>query len=655
MGVFCMIYLYFMTTLNNAQRQAVEHTDGPLLILAGAGAGKTKTLTERVIQIVKNGTLPKQILCITFTNKAAREMSNRIIHRLTEEGLYGGFQTYKDLPTIKTFHSLGVLILREQSEHLGLPRQFTIMDPDDALHLIRDIIKERGLDTKVHDPSKYRFAISRMKGDFLSPTTIKEKSQSYNHDLLASVWEEYEAELKKQRAVDFDDLIIKTVVLLRDNTRVREYYQERFKYIHIDEYQDTNKSQYEMGRLLSERHKNICVVGDADQNIYSWRGANISNILNFEKDYANARTILLEQNYRSTKNILTAANAVIEKNEIRAPKKLFTESPEGDFISIVENWDETAEANFVAQKCFELIEKGVDAKDIAVLYRANFQSRILEEAFLHAGAPYQVLGVRFFERKEVKDVLSYLRSALNENSIADMTRALSFPTRGIGKVTLARFFTNDIESIPASQRAKLAHFQKLLASIRENLETKALSETIEFIIKESGIEAELLAGDATDLERLENIRELVSVATKYDAIETQEALERFLEESTLVSDQDTVEERSAVRLMTVHAAKGLEFPYVFIVGAEQDLFPYKRINVGKQTKEEKEEERRLMYVAITRAEKKLYITYAGMRTKNGERNFAIPSEFIQDIPEEVTEHEKGGDRNTGGRIIYVEL
>lgn len=644
------------TVLNNAQQIAAEYTEGPLLILAGAGAGKTKTLTERVIHIVKKGTAPKNILCITFTNKAAKEMSHRIIQRLTEEKLYVGTMSYKDLPTIRTFHSLGVLLLREQHEALKLPKHFTILDPDDTLSVIKEILKSRGLDPKQNDPNRFKFAISRMKGDFLSPALCKQNASSYGQELLASVWEEYERVLQNQKSVDFDDLILKAVILLRDFPSIREYYQKRYKYIHIDEYQDTNKSQYEMGRLLAEKHHNICVVGDGDQNIYSWRGANLTNILNFEKDYPEAKTVLLEQNYRSTGNILAAANAIIEKNEVRAPKKLFTESDAGEEISIVENWDENAEANFVAEKCRELVSLGASPKDIAVLYRANFQSRVLEEAFLRSSMSYQVLGIRFFERKEIKDVVSYLRSALNEDSLPDIKRALSFPTRGIGKVTLAKLFSGDLSDIPASQSRKIADFQKLLSEIRAKLTSSSLSETLEFIIKESQIESTLLAGDDSDLERLENIRELVSVATKYDAMGGEEAAEMFLEESTLVSDQDTQdEERDAVRLMTVHASKGLEFPYVFIVGLEQDLFPHKRISTGRETKEEKEEERRLMYVAVTRAEKKLFLTYAGVRTKYGNRELTIPSEFIGDIPEDVTMYEKGGDRSTGGSIIYVDL
>lgn len=643
-------------TLNQAQQSAALHTEGPLLILAGAGAGKTKTLTERVIHIVKKGVAPKHILCITFTNKAAKEMSRRIVDRLTEEKLYVAHMTYRDLPTIRTFHSLGVLLLREQHETLKLPKHFTILDPDDTLSIIKEILKNRGLDPKQNDPSKFRFAISRMKGDFLSPTICKQNANSYGQELLASVWEEYERALQNQKSVDFDDLILKAVTLLRDYPSIREYYQKRYQYIHIDEYQDTNKSQYEMGKLLAEKHHNICVVGDGDQNIYSWRGANLTNILNFEKDYPEAKTILLEQNYRSTANILSAANAIIEKNEVRAPKKLFTESDSGEAISVVENWDENAEANFVAQKCNEIISNGASPRDIAILYRANFQSRVLEEAFLRSSVSYQVLGIRFFERKEIKDVVSYLRAALNEDSLADIKRALSFPTRGIGKVTLAKLFSGDVSDIPASQSRKIADFQKLLANIREKLTNSSLSETLEFIIKESQIESSLLSGDDSDLERLENIRELVSVATKYDAIGGEDAAEIFLEEATLVSDQDTQDEdRDAVRLMTVHAAKGLEFPHVFIVGLEQDLFPHKRISTGRETKEEKEEERRLMYVAVTRAEKKLFLTYAGVRTKYGNRELTIPSEFINDIPEEIVVYEKGGDRNTGGSIIYVDL
>ncbi|MEN9852233.1 MAG: helicase PcrA [Candidatus Parcubacteria bacterium] len=618
--------------LNDAQRSAVEHTDGPLLIIAGAGAGKTKTITERIVHIIKKGVSPHHILAITFTNKAAKEMLHRVNTRLEEEGIISGSYNPLERPMVKTFHSFGVFIIRENASRLGLNRHFTILDSSDALSVLKQATIAEGLDPKEHDPGKWRNAISRYKADFVTIDQLEREANSHSQQLLVRIWRRYESHLKKENCLDFDDLLTRSVELLRTNKEVLGHYQNRFQYIHVDEYQDTNQVQYELCKLLAAKSHNICVVGDGDQNIYSWRGANIQNILTFEKDYPETKTVLLEENYRSTQNILLAANTVIRKNTIRADKNLFTRGPEGEPISIAQNYDEKAEADFVARTCSNLIESGTDPAEIAILYRANFQSRAIEDACLRAGVPYQVLGVKFFERREIKDVVSYLRVALNRESLTDMKRALETPKRGIGKVTMLKYLSGEFETLPAAMQKKLSDFNILLDTVQEYATTKTLSETLFYIITASGIEKTLLNGTDDDRERLENIRELVSFATKYDDIESELALERFFEESTLVSDQDTEKEGfQGIKLLTVHASKGLEFDTVFIVGLEHDLFPHQRIGTEKKNKEDSEEERRLFYVAVTRARHKLYLSYAEIRTIYGSRQLQIPSEFIGDI------------------------
>jgi DNA helicase-2/ATP-dependent DNA helicase PcrA len=633
--------------LNDAQRKAVNQTEGPLLILAGAGAGKTKTITERIVHIIKQGTSPHQILAITFTNKAAAEMNNRVLLRLEEEGIItnNGYSGYLDRPMIKTFHSLGVYIIRENAAALGLNRNFTILDSSDALSILKQAIIAEGLDPKEQEPAKFRNAISRYKADFVSISDFESGVSSHGQALMLRIWKRYEKELAGSNSLDFDDLLTRMVTLFRTRQDILEKYQTRFKYIHVDEYQDTNQVQYELCKLLAAKHHNICVVGDGDQNIYSWRGANIKNILSFEKDYPKTTFVLLEQNYRSSQTILSAANNVIKKNTVRKEKNLFTTRGEGSPIAVVQNYDEVREALFVARTCAELLASGSPSKEIAVLYRANFQSRVLEEAMLRVGVPYQVLGVKFFERKEVKDVVSYLRAALNRTSLVDIKRALEMPKRGIGKVTLLKYISGGVGELPKAMQTKLSNFESLLDSIADVATTKLLSETIGYIITESGIEKHLLGGTDEERERLENIRELVSLATKYDAFHPEEALEKFFEESTLVSDQDTANEEGGVKLMTVHASKGLEFENVFIVGLEHDLFPHKRIGTNKQTPEESEEERRLFYVALTRAKQKLYLSYVDVRTIYGSRQLQIPSAFIGDIGDVAIEIVETGGRN----------
>ena len=638
--------------LNPEQKEAALYTEGPLLIVAGAGAGKTKTVTYRIMHLIRSGVNPYNILAVTFTNKAAKEMKDRTAKLL--EG-----RNYGTLPFISTFHALGVTIIKEHAHMLGLTKHFTIADESDALSIIKDALKSLDLDPKQYEPRKIKSIISRSKGDFIDQEKFAEDAMSPFAKVTARVWKLYDEGLKKEGSLDFDDLLLKTVLLLKNNLEIRHTYHERWKYVHIDEYQDTNEVQYALTKLLVGESHNICVVGDTDQNIYSWRGANIKNMLHFEKDYPEAKIILLEQNYRSTKTIIEAANEVIKKNIYRAPKNLFTENADGEQITLFEGYDEVAEAEFVSRTIYNLLETGkAQPNQIAILYRANFQSRILEEALLGAQIPYQVLGTKFFERKEVKDMLSYIRAALNKESLSDIKRIINIPARGIGKVTIAKVFANQFSDLPAGMQIKISKFYALLDSIKEYSESNTASEVIKFTLEKSGLEDELKNGTAEDLERLENIKELVTLALKYDAFGS-ESIDMLLTDVALASDQDSLmhtlpngssgRESEGVRLMTVHASKGLEFKYVFITGLEQDLFPHEKRNAKDAG--ESEEERRLFYVAITRAEHKLFLSYATLRTIFGMKQVNSPSEFLSDIPAHLTTFEE--DSGHREKIVYL--
>jgi DNA helicase-2/ATP-dependent DNA helicase PcrA len=636
----------YLESLNDKQKEAVLYTEGPLLIVAGAGAGKTKTITHRIIHLIHQGIDPSQILAVTFTNKAAKEMRDRVANLLNDP-VHG----QNSLPFISTFHSLGVYIIKENAHLIGLTKHFAIADEHDALVIIKDSMKERGIDPKQYEPRKIKSIISKSKGDFITSETFSQNVNGAMQSIVAVIWRDYERKLKEERALDFDDLLLQTVLILKKYPEVKNSYQAKWKYIHIDEYQDTNEVQYELTKLLVNKDENICVVGDTDQNIYSWRGANIKNMLHFEKDFPSAKVIMLEQNYRSTKNIISAANSVIKKNQYRVDKTLFTENVDGESIDIYEAYDEIVEAEFVAEKIDDLLKKDIDPEEIAVLYRANFQSRVLEEALLGRQIPYQVLGIKFFERREVKDILSYIKAAYNKESLSDIKRIINTPTRGIGKVTLTKLFAGNFSDLPKAMQEKINKFYILLDKIREYTDSHTPSESIKFVIKESGLEEELSKGASDDLERLENMKELVTLATKYDTMPEGEGMEKLLEDASLASDQDTLMHKSkGVRLMTVHASKGLEFKYVFITGLEQDLFPHTRMD-GK-SKEDSEEERRLFYVALTRARRKLYLSYASLRTIFGNRQVNTPSEFIYDIPEHLTSFDQGGPKN-GERVVYL--
>ncbi len=650
-----------LSGLNKEQREAAIHIDGPLLIVAGAGAGKTKTITHRIVNLIKHGVAPEKILAVTFTNKAAKEMRERVIAEIEKNTL--GQNT---IPYVATFHSLGVYIIKENARLLGLTRYFNILDEGDASSMIKDIEKELGIDPKMYDPKKIKNIISREKGKFIHLAEYAESnSNNTMGKIVASVWNLYEQRKMKENSLDFDDLLLKATKLLKDNAEIRKMYQERWEYIHIDEYQDTNEVQYLMSKLLAENNQNICVVGDADQNIYSWRGANLKNILNFEKDYENTKIILLEENYRSTKNILEAANVVIKKNKYRPDKNLFTNNIIGEKIGLYEALDETDEADFIATKILEIMDAGENSShkhsDIAILYRANFQSRVLEEAMLRYNIPYQVLGVKFFERKEIKDTLAYLRAALNPESLGDIKRIINFPARGIGKVTLAKMFAH--EELPVKIQIKINNFYQILDEIKEKIKTEKVSQVIKFLVKRSGIEHELSSGTEEETERLANIKELATLALKYDNLENGLGVEKLLEDASLASDQDSliintphpdpllVKERgdNKVKMMTVHASKGLEFKYVFIAGLEDGLFPHERRGETRNASDQ-EEERRLFYVALTRAEQKVFLSFANFRTIFGSRQINSPSEFISDIPADLLERE--GEKG-GIKTIYI--
>ncbi len=558
------------------------------------------------------------------------------------------------MPVMTTFHSLGVLIIRENAMRAGLPKFFTIADESDAISIMKDAIVSLGLDPKQFEPRRYKNIISRQKGDFVTPEEFEKNAESFTADTILKIWRAYEAGLAAEKSLDFDDLLLRSVILLRDHADIRESYQRRFKYLHIDEYQDTNELQYAMTKFLVGPEKNICVVGDSDQNIYSWRGANIKNILHFERDFPGAKVVLLEENYRSTKAILEAANAVIEKNTMRVPKDLFTSRTGGEKITVCEAFDERAEARYVAEAAVAARDAGVPYENIAVLYRANFQSRALEEAMLDYHIPYHVLGTKFFERREVKDVLAYARLALSRESLSDYKRAIGFPSRGVGKGTLVKVFAGQRDTLPPAMKKKLADFDALLDKILLFSEQHPPSEVIKYIIIESGIERTLAQGTDEEQERLENVRELVTLAVKYDSRE--DGLTHLITDAALASDQDSLTDKSSgVRLMTVHAAKGLEFDTVFVVGLETDLFPHRRrASPPAGGTEEAEEERRLFYVAITRAKEKLYLTHASLRTIFGSRQINTPSEFLADIPLHLIDSDTELGSDEKGRFVFFD-
>ncbi len=627
----------YLDSLNENQKKAALTTEGPVMIVAGAGAGKTKAITFRIFHLIQTGVPAEKILAITFTNKAAKEMRERVLKMLGEDET--SYKFGKKLPFISTFHALGVQIIKENNSLLNLPKNFGILDKSDSKKALKDALVSVNIDPKEHLDG-IRNIISREKGSGVSLSNfINRESYDFTGDLVKKAWSKYEEILKKENSLDFDDLLLKALKLL-ENQNILEKYQNRFLYVHIDEYQDTNKVQHKIAELLAKKNKNICVVGDTDQNIYSWRGAEIKNMLHFEKIYPEVQTFFLEQNYRSTKNILSVANEIIEKNNFRIPKKLFTDNEVGEKITIFNGRSETEEAHFIALKSKELIARGVQSEEIAVLYRANFQSRVLEEAFLSYGVPYQMLGTKFFERKEIKDVMSFLRLALNGENLIDLTRVINIPPRGIGKITLRKIVEGKEDELPDNVKNKIKDFRKMVDGFKTDVEKSKPSNALKGIIQKSGIEKMYATDSEEDIDRLENIMELVSLGKEYDIYPIPEGIEKFLTDTSLTSDQDLLDgSKNGVKLMTVHSAKGLEFDYVFISGLEDGLFPHNK-NAERKKGEDLEEERRLFYVAVTRAKNKLFLTWAQFRTIFGSFEANLSSEFINDISSKYIENEK---------------
>lgn len=644
------------------------------MVLAGAGAGKTRVIAHRILEIVLRGTPSENILAITFTNKAASEMRGRVLELLrtsagdrevrlsvlgdassdrviaADQQGYAARRT-SGSPFVSTFHSLGLLIIKENAKLLGFSRVPTIYDRSDSMREIKAALKH--FDGEL-EPRAVLSMISRAKGQGITSSDFAGSARNFRDDIVAKAWPLYEKALREDNALDFDDLLLRSMILLRDNAAVRDRYLARWKYVHVDEYQDTNYVQAQIMELLIGETRNICAVGDVDQTIYGWRGAEIKNIMQFEKNFPGAKVVLLEENYRSTKAILAAANQVISKNKYRPEKNLFTKNSDGEQISLYQAYDETDEAGYIARIVREQLAKGKQPKDFAILYRANFQSRAIEEALLRGDISYQVLGTKFFERKEVKDTLSFIRAAVLGTS-ADLARIANVPPRGIGKVTLVKILTGREGELTGATREKVLQLRALLSRIRESAPKCVPSELVRMVIAETGMERAFKEDKIEGAERLENLRELVSLAARYDLHEqvTETSvfggLEAFLESAALASDQDELkDEKNAVRLMTVHASKGLEFPVVFITGLEDGLFPYAREDSDANSKEE---ERRLCYVAITRAEKKVYLSYASYRTVFGSKNATIPSEFLSDIPNELIQLEMP---ERLGRTIYLD-
>lgn len=641
--------------LNPAQEAAVKNINGPLLIMAGAGSGKTKVLTCRIAYLLEQGVAPYNILAITFTNKAAAEMRERVSRMVGTRA--------KDI-WLSTFHSFCAKFLRMEIEHLaGYKRNFVIYDSGDSQAVIKSCLKELNLDEKLYTPNGIQSTISNAKNALQDERAFAYQADNFHAKRVAEAYELYQHKLRSNNALDFDDLLMLSVSLLHNNVEVRERYQAKFRYILIDEYQDTNHAQYLLAKLLVDHNQNICVVGDADQSIYGWRGADIRNIMDFEEDYPNAKVIKLEQNYRSTQVILDAANAVIECNTDRRPKQLWTDNASGEKITLYLASDERDEANYITTNIIKLnTVYNNPYGSMAVLYRTNAQSRVIEEAFMKQGIPYTMVGgLKFYDRKEIKDILAYLRVIFNPADTISLLRIINVPRRGIGDTTIGKMIEyaalNNItlfdvvsnpELVPGlTTRVKkpLESLAELIFGLMSKIDSLSVVELVEKIMNDSGYIDELQKEQTPqDEARLENLRELLSVAKDFAATEDENTLDNFLSHVSLVSDVDNADTTDdKVTLMTLHSAKGLEFPVVFMAGMEEGLFPHSRTLMDES---EIEEERRICYVGITRARRKLYLTNARMRTIFGKTNMYPPSRFLSELPEEVVE------RKTAQRNVY---
>ena len=638
----------FLQLLNTVQQQAVTHINGPAIVIAGAGSGKTRVLTYRNAYLIQQGIRPHEILVLTFTNKAANEMKSRIVELVGEQSKY---------VQMGTFHSVFAKILRYECEPLGFNRTFSIYDTDDTQQLLKIIMGEKGISTQQYKPSAFRSMISKAKNAMLSSKEFQMQARGMVEEKAAMVYEEYQTRLHTANAMDFDDLLIKPIELFSRFPKTLAKYQERLKFILVDEYQDTNRIQYVLVKMLAEKYRNVCVVGDDAQSIYSFRGADIRNILDFQKDYPEAVTFRLEQNYRSTKNILNAANDVINNNTGQIPKKLWTDNYEGEAISLLTCEDDREEGEMIVQKIKEEQRKRhLDLKQFAVLYRTNAQSRSLEEALRRENIPYVIVGgVEFYRRKEIKDVLAYLRVIVNPKDSESLARIINYPARGIGETALEKIRTfaqkntvslfetlqrlNEVDGIQARTRNAIKIFLEMMWKYINLKEQVSANELARAIVDEIGVLKELKEeGTIESLARWENIQELLSAISEFTDENEAPTLEQFLQEIALIADVDKTDTtQNNVTLMTLHAAKGLEFPVVFIAGAEEGLLPLMN---GFVNVEDIEEERRLMYVGITRAMQKLYITTANVRYRFGNMTYATPSRFLSEINEQYIQKEK---------------
>lgn len=640
--------------MNDKQSEAVQTTEGPLLIMAGAGSGKTRVLTHRIAYLIDEKMVnPWNILAITFTNKAAREMRERAmaLNPATSETL------------IATFHSMCVRILRREADHIGYNRNFTIVDPGEQRTLMKRILKNLNLDSKKWNERAILGTISNAKNDLLDEVAYEHQAGDMYTQIVAKCYKAYQEELRRSEAMDFDDLIMMTLRLFDKNPDVLAYYQQRYQYIHVDEYQDTNHAQYQLVKLLASRFKNICVVGDADQSIYGWRGADMQNILDFEKDYPEAKVVLLEENYRSTKKILQAANEVIKNNRNRRPKKLWTQNDDGEQIVYYRANDERDEAVFVASTINNVVrEEGKNFKDFAVLYRTNAQSRTIEEALLKSNIPYTMVGgTKFYSRKEIRDVISYLNLIANPSDNISFERVVNEPKRGVGPGTLEKIRTfayeQDMSLLDASANIMLSpikgkaaqgvyDFANVILNLRDQLDDLSITEVVEAVLDKSGyLDALSMQQTLESQARIENIEEFMSVTKNFDETNTDgtedetgiDRLGRFLNDLALIADTDDGDiEAAEVTLMTLHAAKGLEFPVVFLIGMEEGVFPLSR---ASEEPDELEEERRLAYVGITRAEEILFLTNANTRTLFGKTNYNRPSRFLREISDDLLQYQ----------------
>lgn len=646
--------------LNEKQKEAVLKTDGPVLVLAGAGSGKTKTLTHRIAYLIQGKKVsPFNILAVTFTNKAATEMSNRVAKLLiSSNSKYKTLNTkqiknsndknskslgsldldnstsnlanVKHLPWMGTFHSICVKILHREIDKIGYNTNFTIYDSQDSLALIKRICKDLQIDIKKNNPRAMQSMISSAKSEMMKPKDYEKYTEGYFQEKVVQIYKEYQKRLKEMNALDFDDLINKTVELFKENDDILEKYQKMFQYIMVDEYQDTNTPQYMFCKLLGKKHKNICVVGDDWQSIYAFRGANFKNILNFERDWPKAKVIKLEQNYRSTKNILDAADAIIKKNESRSDKTLWTQKKDGSLVTVYEAQDQHDEIDFIITEIRSLRNRHVDLNysDFVILYRTNAQSRAVEEVFMNYGLAYKIVGgVRFYERREIKDILAYLSLIKNPKNEVALERIINVPKRGIGKAALSKILGTELETRGDIENKKVKVFFEMIDKLRQKSKKINPAELIDYLAEETGYRKFLLDGTPEGEARWENVEELKSAASKFDN------LDAFLEEVSLVADIDNYDASSdAVTLMTLHNAKGLEYKNVFMVGMEEGLFPHSRSLLDSS---EMEEERRLAYVGITRAMENLYLTYARSRLLYGDIKMNACSRFIGELPEEL--------------------